>query len=108
MMKPTQGCFANRCGYTDVHPFEVVRIVSDKCIEVRAMDTSDNKTKLDFHVGGFSAHCSNQKDQSYDFTSNPDNQTIKVRLHKDTWWRSKHGERFYIAEAPRKFHDYNF
>ena len=39
---PTTDRFANRCGYSDVHPYEIVRIVSDKCIEVRAMDTGEN------------------------------------------------------------------
>ena len=114
---PTTDIFANRCGYSDVHPYEIVRIVSEKCIEVRAMDTGENKTELKFHVGGFSAHCSNQHAQDYDYTSNPDNAVIKIRLnrtgtHHDgtpiLTWKSKHGERFAIADAPHKFHDFNF
>jgi hypothetical protein len=27
--------YANHCGYSDVTPYEVVRVVSDKTIEVR-------------------------------------------------------------------------
>lgn len=30
--------FANRLGYSDVEPFEVVRVVSDKCLEIRGME----------------------------------------------------------------------
>ena len=105
---PTTDLFANYCGYSDVEPYEIVRIVSDKCIEVRAMDTSKQKTKLDFHVGGFSAHCSNQHDQKYDYTSNPENSVQKIRLRKNGVWMNKDDQRFNIAEAPYKFYDYNF
>ena len=108
MMTPTQNAYANRCGYTDVHPYEVVRIISDKCIEIREMITGDNKVKMEITPGGFFGHVTNQNKQEYDFTSNPDSPPIRIRLHKDTWWRSKHGERFYISDKPRKFHDYNF
>ena len=107
-IKPTTELFANRCGYSDVYPFEIVRIVSEKCIEVRELSASENKTKMNFHVGGFSAHCSNQHAQDYDYTTNPEGRVVKIRLHKDKWWRSVHGERFDISDKPRKFYDYNF
>ena len=116
-LTPTTELFANHCGYSDVHPFEIVRIVSDKCIEIRAMDTSDNKTKMHFHVGGFSANCSNQDAQDYDYTSNPENPVKKIRLNKVGTerngipvlvWKSKYGEKFSIAKNPYKFYDYNF
>mgnify|MGYP003637258842 FL=1 len=113
-LTPTTELFANELGYSDVHPYEIVRIVSDKCIEVRAMDVGENKTKMAFQVGGFSAHCSNQSQQDYDYTSNPENVVIKVRLNRvsqycaDKVWKSKHGQRYEISAAPRKFYDYNF
>ena len=31
--------YANRNGYTDVYPFEVIKVVSDICVEIRAMKT---------------------------------------------------------------------
>tara|TARA_R110000803_G_scaffold112151_1_gene180513 strand:+ start:1550 stop:1882 length:333 start_codon:yes stop_codon:yes gene_type:complete len=107
-LTPTNDLFANRYGHSDVEPYEIVRIVSEKCIEVRAMDTSDNKTKMDFHVGGFSANCSNQNAQKYDYTSNPKNPVKKIRLNKVLVWKSKYGEKFSIAKNPYKFYDYNF
>ena len=105
---PTTDLFANFCGYSDVEPYEITSIVSDKCIEVRAMDTSKQKTKLDFHVGGFSAHCSNQGDQKYDYTSNSENSVQRIRLRKNGGWMNKYDQRFSIAKAPHKFYDYNF
>ena len=106
-LKPTTELFANLYGYSDVHPYEIVRIVSDKCIEVRAMDVSENKTKMDGVAGGFSGHCVNQNAQEYDYTSNPENSVTKVRLNK-RGWQNKFGQRFRIDEEPYKFHDYNF
>ena len=57
--------FANQIGYSDVNPFEVIRVVSDKTIEIRAMNAErDNSVKMEFISGGFSAHCANQADQN--------------------------------------------
>tara|TARA_R110000764_G_scaffold102715_2_gene188279 strand:- start:93 stop:506 length:414 start_codon:yes stop_codon:yes gene_type:complete len=118
-LTPTTSRFANQCGYSDVHPYEIVRIVSEKCIEVRAMDTSENKTVLSFIAGGFSAHCANQQAQEYEYISNPGNPVIKIRKNKDGntrdritgepryEWKGKMG-RFVIAAKPHKFFDYNF
>lgn len=106
-LKPTTELFANRFGWSDVEPYEIVRIVSDKCIEVRLMDTGENKTKMDWVSGGFTGHCTNQNAQDYDYTSNPDNPVSKIRLNKRGWQNSD-GQRFGISEKPYKFHDYNF
>jgi hypothetical protein len=56
--------YANHCMYSDVDPYEIVRVISDKTIEIREMKAvRDDSVKLEFHVGGFSAHCSNQSEQ---------------------------------------------
>ena len=116
-LTPAVGLFANRHGYSDVDPYEIVRIVSDKCIEIRAMDTSENKTKMNFVAGGFSHICTNQNAQDYDYTSNPERTVFKIRLNRvskycaDKIWKaaSRHGGgRFNISDEPYKFYDYNF
>lgn len=100
--------YANQYGYSDVEPFEVVRVISDKTIEVRAMDAEkDDSVKLEFHVGGFSAHCSNQHQQKWFITSNPNNPVIRIRLGKKGW-KDAHGRRYGLADKPCKFYDYNF
>lgn len=100
--------FANEIGYTDVYPYEIVRRVSDKTIEVRMMDaTLDPSWKPEFIPGGFAAHCVNQHSQRWIYTSNQNNAVRRIRLTKKGW-RSSGGSMFVLAEAPRKFHDYNF
>jgi hypothetical protein len=100
--------YANHYSYSDVTPYEVVRVVSDKTIEVREMDAErDDSVKLEFHVGGFSAHCSNQRDQKWFITSNPENRVIRIRLGKKGW-QDKYGQRFKLSDKPVRFYDYNF
>jgi hypothetical protein len=58
--------YANRYGYTDVEPYEIVRVISDLTVEVRAMRAErDESVKLNHIPGGFFAHCSNQRDQKW-------------------------------------------
>lgn len=100
--------YANQYGYSDVTPFEVVRVVSEKCLEIREMDAEfDDSVKLQFVPGGFSAVCLNQRDQKWLIKSNPANLTIRIRLGKKGW-KSADGRRFDIDEQPIKFYDYNF
>ena len=101
--------YANYHGYSDVNPFEVVKVISDKTIEVREMNAErDDSVKMEFHVGGFSAHCSNQRDQKWFITSDESAPVIRIRLSKNRGWQDKHGRRFVLADSPLKFYDYNF
>lgn len=101
--------YANHYGYSDVNPFEIVRRVSDKTIEIREMDAErDPEWKPEFHVGGFSAHCSNQHEQRWNITSNPENRVIRIRLSKSGVWKDAHGRKFGLSDQPVKFYDYNF
>jgi len=100
--------YANHYGYSDVTPYEIIRTISAKTLEVREMDTQrDTSVKLDFHVGGFAAHCSNQRDQKWTITSNPTNYVVRIRLGK-LGWKDAHGRKYGLSDTPRKFYDYNF
>jgi hypothetical protein len=100
--------YANRIGYSDVEPFEVIRSISAKTIEVRKMKAEqDDSVKLEFHVGGFSAHCSNQREQKWFITSDNTAPVIRIRLGKKGW-KSACGSRFKLNDQPIKFYDYNF
>jgi hypothetical protein len=102
--------YANHHAYSDVNPYEVVRVVSDKCLEIREMDAEiDQSVDLEFIPGGFSAHCANQRDQKWFIKSNEEFLPIRIRFSKaKSGWYDKHGRFFILSNAPRKFYDFNF
>ena len=101
--------YANQYGWSDVNPFEVVKVISDKTIEVREMDAErDDSVKLDWAVGGFAGHCINQRDQKWFITSNDQNPVVRIRLSKSGVWKDKHGRKYGLSDKPVKFYDYNF
>lgn len=101
--------YANHHGYSDINPFEVIKAVSAKTLEVRSMTAVEDKSvKLEFHAGGFSAHCSNQQDQKWFITSNPEGEVKRIRLSNKGYWQDKYGNKFILSDKPIKFYDYNF
>lgn len=101
--------FANRLGYTDVEPFEVVRVVSDRTVEVRRMAAElAADWRPEFAVGGFAGHCVNNRDQRWNIASDETAPVVRLRLRKDGNWYAASGEKFSMADEPRKFYDYNF
>jgi hypothetical protein len=101
--------YANHYGYSDVNPYEIVRVVSNKTIEVREMDAErDESVQLEWVPGGFAGHCVNQRDQKWNIKSNPANPVIRIRLSAKKGWQDKHGRRFGLSDKPVKFYDYNF
>jgi uncharacterized membrane protein len=101
--------FANHIGYSDIEPFEVVKVISDKTIEIRRMEAERDLTwKPEIIPGGFAGHCVNQNEQRWNITSNEKNQTIRIRLSKNKGWKDKHGRQFKLSDKPRKYYDYNF
>ena len=100
--------YANYIGYSDVLPFEVVKVISDKTLEIREMDAQlAEGEKPEFVVGGFAAHCTNQRSLKYDIVSNANNPVIRVRKRKDGCFY-KGGSKFKLSDVPVKFYDYNF
>lgn len=99
--------YANFIGYSDVEPYEVIRVVSDKCLEIRAMDAEkDPSVVTQFVVGGFSAVSDNA--QKWLITSNEANPVIRIRANKKKGWANKYGQRFALSDNPVKYYDYNF
>ena len=99
--------FCNMHSWSDIYPFEIIRVVSDKTIEVREMAADlDHDFKPKIIPGGFNGHCVNQDKQTYNYRSCPDGQVLRVRLGKKGW-KSQMG-RHALSTQPRKFFDYNF
>lgn len=107
-MNTNQTPFANLHGYSDVEPFEVVRVISDKTIEIRAMRAErDESVKLEWAVGGFAGHCVNQRDQKWVITRDESAPVIRARRRVDGYFHSPYGKHV-LNDKPVKFYDYNF
>lgn len=101
--------YANQYGWSDVYPYEVVRTISDITVEVRPMKSTQTKFPQQFHVGGFSAHCSDQHSQEWKCESIPDAAIIRIRWSRaKKKWFSAGGQKFIMEDKPSKFYDYNF
>jgi len=113
---------------SDAFPYETVEVISEQTVVVRSMKSKLDPTwKPDFHIGGFAAHCSNQRSQRYFYESNPNGKTVRLRKKKNPrkifkGWDDTTQTRIYNevydwgagynvfqpTEKPYKFHDYNF
>ena len=99
--------YANHIGWTDVNPYEIVKVISDKTIEIREMKSEKLPWKAEWVEGGFAGHCTNQRDQKWKISSDENIPTIRARKRKDGYFHSSHGKHL-LEEEPRKFYDYNF
>ncbi len=103
--------YANMLGFSDVYPYEVVREVNDKMLDVREMHTErDMSVPMDFVPGGFAGVCVNQHKQKWIITSDPspENPIIRIRQSVKRGWRDANGNRFIVSDHPIKFYDFNF
>jgi hypothetical protein len=102
--------YLNEHGYSDVTPWEVVRVVSATTVEIRCMAAElapDWKPQM--VVGGFSAVAINNNSQRWQITPNPAAPVIRARLTKNGWWKiAGCSSRFIAADKPARFFDYNF
>lgn len=96
--------YCNRHGYSDIRPYEVVRVISAKCVEIRAMDYVQTVFPKEFNEAGFSFHVSDNLKQDYTYASNPENSTIRIHLSKRGW---AYGQ-YHMNDEPVRFYDYNF
>ena len=103
--------FAIHCGWTDRNPFEIIRVISNKTIEIREMKTTlSNNWKPIFERGGFGGHCVNAKDQEWDIEPLPNMPIFRIRRSSKRGkpWRDKYGLQYSLSEYPYKYYDYNF
>lgn len=101
--------YANRILGTDVVPFEIVKVISDKTVVVRSMNTEKEDWDMDVKLGGFAAHVANQRDQKWKITSDPDGYEFRIRKAKDgKWYSAGKGMKFVLSDEPEYFYDYNF
>lgn len=105
----SEATHANHHGYSDVTPYEIIKKVSDKTLDIRRMKYELlNMDELKFHAGGFMAHCSNMRDQKYSYESDTSEDLVRVRLRKDGNYYDKYGARYILNDQPIRFYDFNF
>jgi hypothetical protein len=100
--------YANMIGWTDIAPYEVVRAVNAKLMEIREMAAVELPWEKQFFGGGFLGHVVNGEDQRWEITQNLDAPITRIRLHGDGKWYDKDGQRYALADEPRRYYDYNF
>jgi len=88
--------YANHMGWTDVNPTEIIKWVSAKTVEIRAMDAEE-----------LPAICVNSNTQNWHIYSNFANPIFRIRLGKNGWKDSRKNH-YTLAEKPKKYHDYSF
>ena len=97
------GKYLNRHGWSDAYP--VGKIVGTKgkttmiLKPIEAVDVTPAGA-LKFHVGGFSAYCSNGHAQEWEY--NETDETFELRLSKGLMKNCR------VSDAPFRYHDYNF
>jgi len=97
------GKYVNRYLYTDAYCVgKIVGIKSKtKVILERMKAEISPEFKPEWHVGGFSAHCSNQWAQEWIHT--PTGELFEMRLSAGDLKR-----RLQISDVPHHYYDYNF
>ena len=73
--------YFNEYLWSDVNPIEIVG-VKGNTIEIRRMKVGENKTKMEFIPGGFSAHCPNNSSQDWEIEPDPEAPIEKIRIIK--------------------------
>lgn len=104
--------YANRSGYSDIEPYEVIEERTPNMYLIRWMksvqtEKSKKELKDSFVAGGFCGHFDNYL-QEWDITSCEDNQPFTIRRHKDGRWYDAQHNKYCISSKPVKFYDFNF
>ena len=98
--------YANCYLYSDIDPYQIVRVISDKSIEVKPMRCTRN-FKPSYIPGGFAGICINQDDQEWIIEESTSEHVIRLRKRKDGHFY-KGSMRFKLSNVPIKYYDFNF
>jgi hypothetical protein len=100
-------------GYSDARACTVVSRTPKSITVQRDNATLLNKEDLKFHIGGFSANCSNQNCQEYSYERNTESGKSTFTKRKNGTWRLKGAQ--YVTQrnndislGRHEFYDFNF
>lgn len=99
--------YANKHGYSDINPYEIIRM-TPKTILVREMNAElDPSFQPQYIQGGYAGVCINQHEQQWIITSNIEAPIERTYLRKDGF-HYLNGNRMVITDFPHKYRDFNF
>ena len=90
---------------TQADPYEVVRLISDKTMEIRSMWISRDASKL--VPPECRGNLKNWRGQSWDVRSDPYHSIIRIRKHKDGEWYSSLNYWFRFSDEPVCFFNFD-
>lgn len=106
---PEVGKYAAAVLGSDRFAYEIVRVVNERCADVRIMlSERDPSWKPEFVTGGFAGDCINQNSQRWICTPWLEAEPVRIRKHKSGNWHDASGVRYILTDKPVRFHDYNF
>lgn len=97
--------YFTECGYSQKYPWVEIRRTEKTVTLAKVNIKPDPDWKPEMHAGGFSAHCSNQSDQTWLYAGVDESNTRVVRMTKRGW--ASQGTRFLEHQAI-EFYDYGF
>ena len=109
--KPVKA-FANFSGWSDIEPFEVVKVCTENKVVIRSMQAERAEGwKPEIVSGGFAGHCTNNNDQrkAWDISSDECGRLVTIRWSKAKLrWQCADGSRYFMSDQPVKKYDFNF
>ena len=95
------GKYVSRVLYSDVQILgKIIAVKGKATIIVQRMEATKQTEKLDFQIGGFAGHCSNQHAQKWEFKEIEGIEEMRLGKSFNKWHS--------IDNFPRHFYDYNF
>ena len=109
--KPVKA-FANFSGWSDIEPFEVVKVCTENKVVIRSMQAERAEGwKPEIVSGGFAGHSTNNNDQrkAWDISSDEGGRLVTIRWSKAKLrWQCADGSRYFMSDQPVKKYDFNF
>lgn len=104
--------YANRMGWSDIEPFEVIEQKTECLLVIREMEYKETEESIkkrnqSFVPGGFFGHFDNDL-QDWEIKPKEGGYTIKIRKHKDGCFYDTCGHRYTLSDKPIRFYDFNF
>lgn len=94
--------------YSDCHSFTIIARTEKTLTIQQDKATLKNNWKPEFIHGGFTAHCTNQNEQEYDYERDEKGKILKIRWSdKRNYWKAPKGYAG-ISLGRHEFYDYNF